>query len=106
MRLDDYGIVLQGGMFVSDADEVFARWSTVMPDSDIGAGSDGDYSDVTIGWNHFMIPESHAAKFTLAMTYSLDAVDASIVETSEGHNLFADSEDGQVGLIAQFQVLF
>ncbi|MBL4591948.1 MAG: hypothetical protein JKY96_08315 [Phycisphaerales bacterium] len=106
MRLDDYGIVLQGGMFVSDADEVFARWSTVMPDSDNGAGSDGDYSDVTIGWNHFMIPESHAAKFTLAMTYSLDAVDASIVETSEGHNLFADSEDGQVGLIAQFQVLF
>ncbi len=106
VTLDDYGVVVQGGVFVSDADEVFARWSSVMPDSDNGPGSDADYADVTVGWNHYMIPESHAAKFTLAVTYSLDAPDASIVKVSEGHNLLSDSEDGQIGAIAQFQILF
>ena len=61
---------------------------------------------MTVGWNHYMVPESHAAKFTLDLRYYLDATTTSIVSTSDGHNLLADSEDGQFGLTAQMQFLF
>ena len=53
-----------------------------------------------------MIPESHAAKFTVDLGYHFDATTTSIVKTSDGHNLLSDSEDGQIGLIAQMQLLF
>lgn len=102
---DDLGAVLQGGVFVSDATELFARYSGVFADSSRGA-TGGDYSDVSVGLNHYLIPESHAAKFSLSVTYSLDATTESIVRTSNGHNLFNDSEDGQIGVTAQLQVLF
>lgn len=101
----DYGAVVQGGLFVSDQSELFARWSGVFADPDRGA-TGGDYSDITVGVNHYLVPESHAAKLTLGVTYSLDATTGSIVRTSSGHNLLSDSEDGQIGLTAQLQVLF
>jgi len=104
--IDDSGLVVQGGFFVSDSDELFARYAAVFAGSDNGPGSDQDYSDVTVGWNHYLVPESHAAKFTLAGTYSFDATTTSVVSTSDGHNLLPDSEDGQFGIIAQLQFLF
>lgn len=104
--IDDTGLVVQGGFFLSDNDELFARYSAVFADSANGPTMDEDYSDVTVGWNHYLVPESHAAKFTLAGTYSFDATTTSIVSTSDGHNLLPDSEDGQFGIIAQLQFLF
>ena len=57
-----------------------------------------------------MVPESHAAKFTLDLNYYLDASDpaSTIVSTSAsgGHNLLSSTEDGQFGITAQFQFLF
>ncbi|MCA9302884.1 MAG: hypothetical protein KC996_02045 [Phycisphaerales bacterium] len=104
--IDDTGLVVQGGFFASDSDEIFARYSAVFAGSDNGPGSDQDYSDLTVGWNHYIVPESHAAKFTLQGTYSFDATTTGIVSTSDGHNLLPDSEDGQFGIIAQLQFLF
>jgi hypothetical protein len=104
--IDDTGLVVQGGLFVSDSDEIFARYSAVFADSANGPGSDEDYSDLTVGWNHYLVPESHAAKLTIAGTYSFDATTTSVVSTSDGHNLLPDSEDGQFGIIAQLQFLF
>lgn len=101
----DYGAVVQGGLFVSDQTELFARWSAVFADSGRGATGE-DYSDLTLGLNRYLVPESHAAKFTLGVTYSFDATAESIVQTSTGHNLLSDSEDGQIGVTAQLQVLF
>lgn len=102
---DDTGAVLQGGVFVSDQAELFARWSAVFADSGRGATGD-DYSDITAGLNYYLVPESHAAKFTVGVTYSLDATTTSIVPTSTGHNLFADAEDGQIAITSQVQFLF
>tara|TARA_R110002072_G_scaffold42064_10_gene117891 strand:+ start:22933 stop:24135 length:1203 start_codon:yes stop_codon:yes gene_type:complete len=102
---DDYGVIAQGGFFVSDQNEIFARYDAVLPDDDRGATGD-EFNSVTVGWNHYMVPESHAAKFTLDLRYYLDATTTSIVSTSDGHNLLADSEDGQFGLTAQMQFLF
>jgi len=105
VEFDDYGVVAQGGFFVSDQNEIFARYDAVLPDDDRGATGD-EFNSVTVGWNHYMVPESHAAKFTLDLRYYLDATTTSIVSTSDGHNLLADSEDGQFGLTAQMQFLF
>lgn len=105
---DDFGVVAQGGYFVSDQDELFARWDVVMADES-NAPADEDFNALTFGWNHYMIPGSHAAKFTLDVNYYLDATaDNAIVSTSSsgGHNLQSSSEDGQFGITAQMQILF
>jgi len=102
---DDYAIVAQGGFFVSDQNEIFARWDAVFPD-DNNAPSDEDFNSITVGWNHYMVPESHAAKFTLDVAFYLDSTTDSIVSTSDGHNLLSDSEDGQIAVTAQMQLLF
>ena len=102
---DDMGAVVQAGVFVTDQTQIFGRWDAVFADSDRGA-TGNDFHSISVGVNHYLIPESNAAKLTLAATLSLDPTTASIVTTSDGHNLLADSEDGQFGLILQAQFLF
>lgn len=102
---DDFGIVVQGGFFVTDQDELFARWDAVFPDNS-NFPADGDFNTITVGWNHYLVPESHAAKLTVDIAWYLDETTLSIVNTSDGHNLLPDSEDGQFGITAQFQFLF
>jgi hypothetical protein len=101
---DDVGVVVQGGLFFTDQLEGIARWSAVFPDSN--RANDQDYSDVALGMNYYIVPESHAAKFTAVVVYAFDATNDSIVATSNGHNLFASDEDGQIGLTFQLQLLF
>ncbi|MDF1808961.1 MAG: porin [Phycisphaerales bacterium] len=104
---DDIGVVVQGGIFVTDQDELFGRWDGVFPDSS-NAPTDDEFNALTVGWNHYLIPESHAAKFTLDFNYYLDATTTSIVSTSSsgGHNLLSDADDGQFAVTAQMQILF
>ncbi len=104
---DDYGVLVQGGLFVSDQDELYARWDAIFPDDSNGSMSD-DFNALTFGWNHYFTPESHAAKFTLDFNYYLDATSTSIVSTSSSgsHNLQSSTEDGQFGMTAQMQFLF
>ena len=101
---DDMGVVVQGGLFFTDQLEGIARWSAVFPDSN--RANDQDYSDLSLGMNYYIVPESHAAKFTAAVVYSFDATSESIVSTSTGHNLLASDEDGQIALTLQLQLLF
>ena len=106
--LTDAGLVLQGGVFVSDNDEFFARWDVLMPsDSNPivpGTSGNSDFNTVTVGWNHYIIPESHAAKFTLEVQHYADPTTESIV--SLRNNLLADSTSGQFAITAQMQLLF
>lgn len=108
---DDYGFLMQGGVFLSDRAELFARYDFVSPDDtrapSVGATVD-DFSTLTAGLNYYIVPESHAAKFTLAIAYYFDAVSntGGVVTPSDGLNLLADTEDGQVGITAQLQLLF
>ncbi len=102
---DDYGAVVQGGVFLSDQFEAFGRWDAVFADDDRGA-TGGDFHSVAAGVNYYLIPESLAARFTLALSATLDPTTGSIVSTSDGHNLLADSESAQIGVILQAQFLF
>lgn len=106
-EFDDYGVMAQAGVFVADRVELFGRWDGVFVDADRGAGVD-DFHTLTAGFNYYIVPESHAAKFTLNLLYYVDAVDdtGGVVSPSAGYNLLADAEDGQIGLTAQLQLLF
>ncbi len=102
---DDGGAVLQGGVFVSDQTELYARWDAVYSDSARGATGD-DFNTITFGFNHYFTPESHAGKFTLGVGFTLDPTTTSIVRTSDGHNLLVDADDGQFSVTAQMQFMF
>jgi len=67
------GVIVQGGMFFSDQWEGFARYDVVILDDVlVAAGTDDKFQNVTVGFNYYFVPESHAAKFTLDATFVLD----------------------------------
>ncbi len=67
------GFLLQGGYFFSDQWEGFARYDVVLlDDALVAAGTDDNFQNVTVGFNYYFVPESHAAKFTLEAIFTLD----------------------------------
>lgn len=104
---DDFGVVVQGGVFLTNKTELFARYDIVMPDDSRDSGDD-DFSTITAGINHYFIEKSHAAKLTVDVLYFLDAQadSSSIVSRSTGVGLLPDAENGQVAARVQFQLLF
>lgn len=74
----DNGIVLQGNMFFTDQFEAFARYDIIMLDDDAAAftplavGNEDQYSMFTIGFNYYLVPESHAARFSMDVGFGLD----------------------------------
>jgi hypothetical protein len=104
-EFDDFGVIVQGGTFVAQDWELFARYGLVLPDDDRVNGD--DYGEATIGANHYIVPESHAAKFTVDLTWAMDdqAGSSSIVRPSPGNGLLAAPDD-QYYLRFQFQILF
>lgn len=102
---DDWGFNIQGGVFVTNKDEIFARWDMLFPDND--RTGDDDFTTITFGWNHYFVEESHAAKLTVDLLWYLDATsDTDIVSPSTGINLLPSDDDDQWGIRAQFQLLF
>lgn len=69
----NHGFIAQGGYFLSDQWEGFARYDVVMLDDVlVAAGTDDNFQSITAGFNYYFVPESHAAKFTLDATYAID----------------------------------
>lgn len=102
--LDDFGLVVQAGFFLSDKDELFGRYDVVIPDSD-RAGDPDSFSTLTVGYNHYFA--RHAAKFTADVQYAFDAItDTAAVPTDTETGLLGDSDSGEIVLRAQFQLLF
>lgn len=104
---DDYGFLVQGGVFVTDKTELFARYDVVIPDDDRSGGSD-EFNTITAGVNHYFVPKSHAAKLTVDVSYFLDAQSesASLVSRSTATGVLPDAADGQIAARVQFQLLF
>ena len=112
-RLDDYGIVVQGGWFVPDTDwEIFARWDAILGD-DVRSGSD-DFQTITFGTNWYW--SGHAAKFTADFVYFLDDATALAGPLGSAVNLLpqssglvgfqGDTDDGEFAIRVQFQLMF
>jgi hypothetical protein len=104
----DMGLFAQGGVFVTDNAELFARYARVIPDDGRSGGSD-DFSAITAGVNYYFVPGSHAAKLSAELTCYPDAQadSASLVRAPDtGVGIGPDSEDGQWGLGIQMQMVF
>lgn len=103
----DHGFVVQGGVFVHDQAELFARWTMLTPDSDHAAND--DFRTLSAGLNYYVIPESHAAKVTLEVAHAFDAQadSASLVGApADGQALLPDASGSQTGVILQVQLMF
>ncbi len=99
----DLGFILQGGYFVQEKTELFARWSVILPDAD--RANDGDFHEFTLGLNHYFIPQSHAIKLTVELiAYPYDEAD-SIVSPSARVALIS-STDAQYAARVQMQLQF
>lgn len=70
---DDFGGIIQGGFFLSEQWELFARWDAMFPDDDSAGDDDADdFHTLTFGANHYFVANSHAAKFTADVQWMLD----------------------------------
>ena len=121
---DNYGAVIQAGVFLTDQVELFGRWDMIMWDSSItdGAGDEADDNHfITAGVNYYLSPESHAAKFTADVIYSLEGTallygaGPDVDNPSDGaaplygnttYGLLGQSDDGEFGVQLQFQVVW
>ncbi len=117
----NWGVEVGGSVFFSDQWEGFARWDTLFLDDEAGAGqtSDNDsFSFLSAGANYYFVPESQAAKLTLAVGYSFDETsDITNVAGDTGVGVFGGNsstgflqdvagEDGQFSLSAIMQWMF
>ncbi|MEM9373973.1 MAG: porin [Planctomycetota bacterium] len=69
----NHGVVVQGGFFVNEQTELFARYDAIFLDSvleDLTGGTESDYHFLTAGFSYFLVPESHAARLTADVVYS------------------------------------
>ncbi len=119
--LDNFGLMVQGNVFLTPEVELFGRFEAIWLDSGItgatgpvGAipGADDDLYFLTAGINYYFIPESHAAKFTGDIVY---AFNNSGVGTAGGFGVLPNAitglqgdpaSDGEVLLRLQMQLVF
>jgi len=106
MDLTDYGLLAQGGVFLDDNNEVFARWDTVFPDEDRTSGNNDSFSTLTVGMNHYIFEKSHAATITGDVQYLLDPVEGGIIGGTTSLGQLADADDGQYVFRLQLEIVF
>jgi len=108
--LDNYGAMVQGGIFVSDQIELFARWDAIFVDKDAGI-SPSTLHFATGGLNYYISPESHACKFTAQLGYAFNDTtpifgSGGLIEGNTRNAFLGDSKKGEWTLIGQLQVVY
>ena len=96
--LNQFGVLAQGGVFVTDQTELFARYTH--GEEDNGAG----LNIVEVGVNYYL--HQHDAKLTMDMGYSLDEVSTTWRSAGAGWRPDTAGEEGQFVLRTQLQILF
>ncbi len=117
---DDFGFVVQGGVYLTEELELFGRYDILIPDDD-RVGADDTFNTITAGINYYI--HGHAAKFTLDVAYYIDSTtmsslgamglvsgntDVNGVATggNTGIGLLGSADEGEFTIRAQFQLLF
>lgn len=70
-KLNDFGWVLQGGVFVTDQVELFARYNGLRGDKDNATSGNRSFHWLTFGGNYYVSPRSHAFKITGDIVWAL-----------------------------------
>lgn len=97
--VDQYGVVIQGGLFVTDTKELFARYEWGDDDS-----TSDDLSVVTVGVNNYYY--KHDLKSTFDVGYALSDVSSTWSSSGAGWRTTGVDEDGQLVVRAQLQLQF
>lgn len=100
---NDFGAVVQGGAFVSEQAELFARWDAILPDS-----ANGDpFHTGTFGVNYYLSPKSHAVKLSFEASYFFNSTSATrLAAQNTAVGLLTDPEAGEWMFVGQMQVVF
>ncbi|MDX2147531.1 MAG: porin [Planctomycetota bacterium] len=120
---DHFGIVFQGGLFVTDQVEIIARWDTTFVDDKAASANfrEDTISFLTGGVNYYLAANSHAAKFTAQLIWAISET-ADLRTTSPVYGvgggssggslpntqttILGDREEGELALALQFQLGF
>jgi len=106
---NDYGVVAQGSMFLSEDWEAFLRYDGVFADSD--RANDDEFNTLTLGANYYI--HGQAAKFTVDVQWFFDEVAGNdlvsataATDRGEQIGLLQSFEENQFAIRAQLQLLF
>ncbi|MCZ6836651.1 MAG: porin [Planctomycetota bacterium] len=97
---DRYACIVQGGHFVSDDIEIFARYEW----ADLDESGVENLNLLTLGFNRYF--SKHSLKWTTDVGYSFNAIDPLLAVDSVGWREDSPGEDGQILIRTQFQLLF
>lgn len=104
----DYGAVIQGGFYVAEDTELYARYGHIfLDDSAVPMGLDDESAEFAFGVNHYF--EGHNAKFSADIVYYLDANTSGIAGAVAGDTAIGrlgDNDDGEISVRAQMQLAF
>jgi hypothetical protein len=95
---EDYGVLLQAGVFLTDRWELFGRYEWA------DTNDCGDVSLVTVGVNYFF--KRFNLRWTSDVGYSFEPVSSFWASDAAGWRVDAPGEDGQVVFRTQMQLLF
>ncbi len=98
-NLDEYGFLVQGGVFVTEDLEFFARYEWADDDTDAD-----ELSVATIGFNRYF--HKHTLKWTTDAGYGFNGVNGSFPSSGAGWRVDGVGEDGQIVVRSQLQLLF
>ena len=114
---DPWGIVVQGGYNIDIGShgsiEPFVRWERIDFDGAVSAGDTGispppDYEDeidlLTVGLNWYH--KKHASKFTVDVVWAFDGIPDAIDQSGLAIHDDQETQDDQVALRLQYQLLF
>ncbi len=103
---DDFGLVVQGGVFLADQFELYGRWETLFLDDDFfGDDADDTVNFLTIGGNYYITPESHAAVVSADLIWSFNET-AGLIYDPETTGLLGSTDDNEILVRLQFQLMF
>jgi hypothetical protein len=101
---NDYGLVIQGGIFIPETDwEFFARYDVTFFDDDERDLGEDTFNVITAGVNWYW--SGHAAKFTLDVQWFIDD-DHPIFPGGNSQINYFGPQDDEFNIRAQFQLMF
>lgn len=108
-EVDNFGFVIQGGIFITDNTEIAARFDLLFRDDDGGFEEEDQYF-LTVGLNHYFFVESHAATAYANLVWGFEETNDLI--GSDGHyrgstaNGLLGNTDDELAFIFGFDALF
>jgi hypothetical protein len=97
---DAFGFLAQGGYYLSEDFEIFARYEYIDLDTDLLATD--DFNIITVGFNKYW--SGHQVKWTTDFGFAADALPAA--STDRGWREDQNDEDGQWNIRSQLQLMF